>query len=261
MEKESTYVHEPNNQKRRTRSKGNNRLSPECRWLIFAFLSVVGPVSRDFAAGRHEDNNSSPFVDVTIGLYNQAQIPAEILQGAENDVVQVFRLATANPIFVDCSTTREHGPSYLACREAPGFALKIVTIDKTKRLPASSDGFGLALACGPREVTCTAYVFYDRSRQFAPIANVGPEVVLGRVLCHELGHLLGLGHSESGLMRGEWNANDFLPRNLLGMLFTTWDCQRIRAQAVAHLLRGGRNDGHTVLVYAKRPLDGEAYAM
>jgi predicted Zn-dependent protease len=57
------------------------------------------------------------------------------------------------------------------------------------------------------------------------------------VLCHELGHLLGLVHSESGLMRAEWNPKDFDPRNLWSILFTSSDCQRIHAQAAARFAK------------------------
>jgi len=40
-------------------------------------------------------------------------------------------------------------------------------------------------------------------------------------------------HSEIGLMRAEWNPSDFGPNSLVGMVFTPWECQRIRAEAAA----------------------------
>jgi hypothetical protein len=206
--------------------------------LIVAFLPAVGPAKQALAS--HPEKNPSPSLGIIVRLYDQAQVPAEILQRAENDVVQVFRTAGVNTSFVNCPITREHGHSYLACQEAPGsgFVLKIITLGAAKHLPALSDALGLAGHCGPREAACTAYVFYDRAQQFAPRARVSPSMVLGRVLGHELGHLLGLVHSEGSLMRSEWNPNDFVPDNLSHLAFRSWECQQIRARAAARFAKG-----------------------
>jgi len=55
-----------------------------------------------------------------------------------------------------------------------GFVVKISTFGMTKHLPATTHGFGLAAACGPREAACTAYVFYGPTRHLSPRADVDP---------------------------------------------------------------------------------------
>jgi hypothetical protein len=197
------------------------------------------PVKQALAGTLHHVNFSA-MEGITVRLHDYAHVPAPILHRAEGDVVEIFRPAGVDVTFVDCPLTEELESSYPSCHGAASpsdFVVNLVATDMTEHLPTSTDGFGFAATCPPGEVSCVAYVFYERVRQLAPSAKVGPSVVLGRVLSHELGHLLGLVHSESGLMRAEWKRIDFDPDSLPGMVFTPWDCQRIHAEATARAVR------------------------
>jgi hypothetical protein len=78
-----------------------------------------------------------------------------------------------------------------------------------------------------------ANVYADRVPKMAYGQEVG--VILGRIMAHELGHLL-LGkneHSRAGVMRAEWLSDDRQSRTPALMLFLPGEAKRIRAQVLA----------------------------
>ena len=80
-----------------------------------------------------------------------------------------------------------------------------------------------------------ANVYADRIRELADGREF--EVILGRVIAHELGHLL-LGkkaHSHAGIMHSRWRAHDLGLSRQAAMLFLPVEAKRIRAKVRARI--------------------------
>jgi hypothetical protein len=73
-------------------------------------------------------------------------------------------------------------------------------------------------------------VFYDRLEPILEEHQTFAGSILGHVLAHEIAHVLKKvdAHAETGLMRGQWNENDFVSMKFNAFHFAPGDAQTIR---------------------------------
>src|SRR5215831_14641133 len=82
-----------------------------------------------------------------------------------------------------------------------------------------------------------ATVFADRVETLARVAGANESQLLGRVMAHEIAHLL-LGnreHAKAGLMRGRWTASELEREQPFEWVFSTSEAARIRTAAARRL--------------------------
>jgi hypothetical protein len=147
---------------------------------------------------RPEEPNDA---QLTVQIYTSLVTPRWLLQGARAEAARAFKPTKVQINWVDC-TCAPVGP---ACE---GDSSRLLTVRILPRaLPqASKYALGAAIWSGD---SVTAFIFYDR------VLGLGTHTMLvqtifGRVLAHEIAHLLLRhgGHSNLGIMRGDWSADD-----------------------------------------------------
>ena len=92
--------------------------------------------------------------------------------------------------------------------------------------PEESAELGRANRCPAAQRCTTAWVFYRPIQEFAGDTAQPVGLVLGYAMAHEIGHLMGLGHDTSGIMKAGLYKRDRLDAS--GLRFRADDAKKIR---------------------------------
>jgi predicted Zn-dependent protease len=188
-----------------------------------------------------------PHLTITIHVYNYAEVPSQTLIQAEQITEAIFRKTAVEIQWLGSpldSANKQENSSDRKSFHSSDIQLNILPRPMSESFGPSRD-LGFALGVGPNPEV--AYVFYDRAERLARqqiaekrlretstgIAERRAEMgqILGNIVAHELGHLLGLcSHPRTGIMRADWNLTDLQDIACGYFLFTSEQGEVIRAE-------------------------------
>jgi hypothetical protein len=147
---------------------------------------------------------NSPVI-LTVRLYNTSGIPSDQLTAARDAADAILRDTGINVTFRLCGQ-RAGGTD--SCDEPLKRSEVVVRIIDAPvfNVTLHPDAYGVTYIVKGINRGWLATVFSDRVRAAAERVGVDAGIVLGRVMAHEVGHLL-LGidyHGSDGVMRAEW---------------------------------------------------------
>jgi hypothetical protein len=175
---------------------------------------------------------------IEVHVYNYSAVSSEKLVRAEQEAARIFERIGVATTWLDCPLTSQEAARNRACAlpDAPTrLTLRLLSNPMANSLGVSGDVFGSALLPDTEGFGVMANVYADRTREHADHREF--EVILGRVIAHELGHLL-LGknaHSAAGIMHARWRDQDLRLFRQAAMLFLPGEAKRIRAQVLARM--------------------------
>ena len=139
-----------------------------------------------------------------VRLYNTAAVSTEEMRAAQEAARSILGDTGLTVDFRNCGACDERlRPSEVVVRviAAPAFNVAL-----------HPEAYGITSVVRETNRGWLATVFSDRIGAAAARAGVDPGVLLGRVIAHEVGHLLlGCGyHGGAGVMRAEWTDAELL---------------------------------------------------
>ena len=142
-------------------------------------------------------------VTLIVRLYNTAGIPPDELAAARHTADAILRDPGLEVTFRQCGSATDSCDQPLARSEVVVRIIDAPPFNAT----LEPDAFGLTYIVKSTNRGWLATVFADRIGSAATRVGVEPSTLLGRVMAHEIGHLL-LGidyHGSAGVMRAEWS--------------------------------------------------------
>ena len=207
----------------------------------FALLSALS-FSAASAQARIPDPESERAAErrLLVWVTDHVGVAPSELDTAIEDAKLVLAEAGIQTDWIVCSRPSQVGEMPKACRAASGpwiLRVRLLSNEAAKTFPLDDTNFGMAYPGEGDRLGSAADVFPERCRLHAEKMRVAETLVLGRVLAHEIGHLL-LGessHSVSGIMSARWKRKQLNAAEQGGFGFVGRQAKTMQKQAARRL--------------------------
>jgi hypothetical protein len=160
-------------------------------------------------------------LSLVIRIHDQYGVPHDHLAKARATAEAIMNAAGVAVTWPDCPCLSRVGSDELVIRIARAF-------------PSAEPGsLGFSVLDIGQQAGTLATVFADRVQDLAALAEVDAGELMGRVIAHEIAHLLAgaRGHAPGGLLRAKWTVSELIRQRPADWLLSRPDVVRIR-QAV-----------------------------
>jgi hypothetical protein len=182
---------------------------------------------------------------LTVSVYNEADVPAEVLSQAEAAASRIFQRAGIAVNWLNCQVPAASAQASRACGEVAfpkHLQLRIVR----KSAGLNGDAMGVSFQ-GEDGIGCLADLFYEPMEELERSDRTDIASLLGHVAAHELGHLL-LGtnsHAVAGIMQARWVGDELTHAEAARMVFLDQEVQKMKERLLGARDASGRAEDLT----------------
>lgn len=158
-------------------------------------------------------------------MFDYAGAPTPVLASAAEEARAAFEAAGVETDWAVCQVSAD--PSRHCVLPRPDTFLRVMILPAPAKGLLSHNGLAYARKCPPTEGCIIAYVSYRQVLTYAQNDGRPVTIALAWVMAHEIGHLMGMGHSSSGIMKAHFDRRD-LPDTEIGRLrFSGEDAKKL----------------------------------
>jgi len=152
---------------------------------------------------------------VTLQVQNRAHVADDVLAQAQAEVTRIYARAGVNAVWANPAQVR----------------VIILTREASDLVNPIKDAMGFAPGSEVRRGR-VAYILAYRVDDEAQAHGMDRAALLGAAMAHEVGHLLLSinAHSKTGIMRADWNEEDFRRASVKQLFFTAEQGTQIRSR-------------------------------
>jgi hypothetical protein len=171
--------------------------------------------------------------EITIRVYDFAHVDPKAFLSAEGKATRILADAGLDAHWVDCAISPadlDNNPSCHSASQTNVYVLRIETNAMAALHEKSQNASGVTNDCGTG--SCTASIFYDRIRDLASGYTAPTNVLVGRVMARQVGHLI-LGansHSQAGIMQDSLSFRQLSTLASNQLLFTPEESRMMKTQ-------------------------------